>query len=65
MKQKKPRKAHLVRCSIGLFFATLLVVITLVLNVMAPGMPVPSAMSSTSCAMTVRPAFTVTVSTSG
>ena len=38
MKQKKPRKTHLIRRSIGLFFATLLLIIALVVTVMAPGM---------------------------
>lgn len=38
MKQKKPRKTHLIRRSIGLFFATLLLVFALVFTLMAPGM---------------------------
>lgn len=38
MKQKKPRKTHLIRRSIGLFFATLLLIFALVFTVMAPGM---------------------------
>ena len=38
MKQKKPRKTHLIRRSIGLFFATLLLIFALVFTAMAPGM---------------------------
>ena len=37
-REKKPRKPHLVRRSIGLLFASLLLILALVFTMMAPGM---------------------------